>query len=60
MPPVKQTVMDPTNLPTKNIAAVLHGIKDMRVEEVPMPAEPEKGMVTVQMKNVGIGGSDVH
>lgn len=41
-------------------AAVLHGIKDLRVEQVPVPASPSSGQVKVKIGKVGICGSDVH
>jgi L-iditol 2-dehydrogenase len=42
-----------------NLAAVLHGVGDLRVEERPRP-EPGPGGVLVGMRTVGICGSDVH
>ena len=42
-----------------NLAAVLHGVGDLRVEERPLP-EPGAGDVLVAMRSVGICGSDVH
>lgn len=42
-----------------NLAAVLHGIGDLRVEERPVP-QPGVGDVLVAMRSVGICGSDVH
>jgi L-iditol 2-dehydrogenase len=42
-----------------NLAAVLHGIEDLRIEEVPMP-EPGPHDVIVQVLSVGVCGSDVH
>ncbi|MCC6177102.1 MAG: NAD(P)-dependent alcohol dehydrogenase [Chloroflexi bacterium] len=42
-----------------NLAAVLHGIRDLRVEERPIPG-PGPGEVLVAMRSVGICGSDVH
>jgi L-iditol 2-dehydrogenase len=42
-----------------NLAAVLHGIGDLRIEERPIPA-PGPGDVLVAMRTVGICGSDVH
>ncbi|MDP8922860.1 MAG: alcohol dehydrogenase catalytic domain-containing protein, partial [Chloroflexota bacterium] len=42
-----------------NLAAVLHGIGDLRVEERPLP-DPGEGQVLVAMRSVGICGSDVH
>ena len=44
----------------RNPAAVLHGINDLRVEDVPLPIQVAGGSVRVQMKSVGICGSDVH
>ena len=41
-------------------AAVLHGIKDLRVEEVPFPSAPARGEVQIHIEQVGICGSDVH
>ncbi|WP_329253085.1 NAD(P)-dependent alcohol dehydrogenase [Actinoallomurus sp. NBC_01490] len=40
-------------------AAVLRGIKDLAIEERPVPA-PEPGEVLVQINAVGVCGSDVH
>ena len=42
-----------------NLAAVLYGVGDLRVEERPVP-EPGPGDVLVAMRTVGICGSDVH
>ncbi|KAL4857711.1 Sorbitol dehydrogenase [Chlorella vulgaris] len=44
----------------ENIAAVLHGIDDLRVEPFPLSEAPGKGCVRVAIKAVGICGSDVH
>lgn len=41
-------------------AAVLHGVNDLRVEDSDLSEEPGPGMVRVQIKAVGICGSDVH
>ncbi len=41
-------------------AAVLHGVKDLRVEAVPAPGGPARGEVQVEINKVGICGSDVH
>ena len=38
---------------------VLHGIRDVRIEQRPIP-EPGPGEVLVRVKRVGICGSDVH
>uniref|UniRef100_A0A2M4AG72 Sorbitol dehydrogenase n=1 Tax=Anopheles triannulatus TaxID=58253 RepID=A0A2M4AG72_9DIPT len=43
----------------KNMAAVVHGIEDFRVEEIPMPT-PLDNEVLLRMDCVGICGSDVH
>jgi L-iditol 2-dehydrogenase len=42
-----------------NLAAVLHGIGDLRVEDHPMPV-PGPNQVVVEIRSVGICGSDVH
>jgi L-iditol 2-dehydrogenase len=42
-----------------NLAAVLYGIGDLRVEEHPMP-KPGPQEVVVEVHSVGICGSDVH
>jgi L-iditol 2-dehydrogenase len=41
-------------------AAVLHGVRDLRVEEVAAPGAPAPDEVKIQMNKVGICGSDVH
>ena len=41
-------------------AAVLHGVKDLRVDTVPAPAAPAPGEVQIRIGKVGICGSDVH
>jgi L-iditol 2-dehydrogenase len=41
-------------------AAVLHGIHDLRVEEVEAPGAPAPREVKIQINRVGICGSDVH
>jgi L-iditol 2-dehydrogenase len=43
-----------------NVAAVLHGVGDLRLQEWPMPPAPGAGEVLVRIANVGICGSDVH
>ncbi len=40
-------------------AAILHGLRDVRIEERPDP-EPGTGEVLVRVKAVGVCGSDVH
>ena len=42
-----------------NIAAVLYGIGDLRIEDRPLPV-PEPRQVLVEVASVGICGSDVH
>ena len=42
-----------------NRAAVLHGIGDLRIEELPRP-EPGPNEVLVRIRSVGVCGSDVH
>lgn len=42
-----------------NLGAVLHGVDDLRVEEIATPT-PDDNEVLVAMKSVGICGSDVH
>ena len=44
----------------RNLAAVLHGIDDLRFEEHPLPSSVQPGSVRIRMKAVGICGSDVH
>jgi len=44
---------------TSNRAAVLHGIHDLRIEDVPVP-QPDPHQVLVEISAVGICGSDVH
>ena len=51
--------MDAPPISGPNLAAVLHGVGDLRVEERPLP-EPGAGEVLVAMRSVGICGSDVH
>jgi (R,R)-butanediol dehydrogenase/meso-butanediol dehydrogenase/diacetyl reductase len=41
-------------------AVRLHGIKDLRFEEVPAPAAPEPGWVLIDVEAAGICGSDLH
>ena len=41
-------------------AAVLHGVKDLRVEEIAAPGAPAPNEVKIQINKVGICGSDVH
>ncbi len=44
----------------RNPAAVLHGANDLRLEDMPLPDQVAEGSVRVQMRSVGICGSDVH
>lgn len=44
----------------RNPAAVLHGIDDLRFEDLPLPQDVSGQLVRVQMRSVGICGSDVH
>lgn len=41
------------------LAAVLHGLKDLRVEERPMP-EASPGKVLLRVRRAGVCGTDVH
>jgi L-iditol 2-dehydrogenase len=43
----------------QNRAAVLYGIHDLRIDEVPVP-EPGPRQVLVEVRAVGVCGSDVH
>lgn len=43
-----------------NLAAILYGIDDLRVENFPIPAQVPDGHVRIAIKAVGICGSDVH
>ena len=43
----------------QNRAAVLYGVHDLRVDDVPVP-EPGQGEVLVEVRAVGVCGSDVH
>ncbi len=49
-----------TALTQPNYAAVLHGINDMRYEEFPLASTLKEGTVRIEVKAVGICGSDVH
>lgn len=50
---------NPPTVPTTMRAAVLHGVDDVRVEDVPVPQFGEH-QVLVQVAAVGVCGSDVH
>lgn len=41
-------------------AARLHGVGDIRVEDVPAPGVPEPGWVRIRVEAAGICGSDLH
>lgn len=41
-------------------AAVLHGVNDLRVEDVPIPSITEPNQALVRVRSVGICGSDIH
>lgn len=43
----------------RNIAAVLHGVNDLRIDELPIP-DPKPWEVLIRTKSVGICGSDIH
>lgn len=45
--------------PASNRAAVLHGVGDLRIEDRPVP-EPGPNEVLVEIRAVGVCGSDVH
>jgi L-iditol 2-dehydrogenase len=42
------------------LAARLHGVRDLRLDEIPPPAPPARGEVLVRVSAVGICGSDLH
>ena len=50
----------PAPAPWTNSAAVLHGVNDMRFQDFPLPERVSSGNVRIEMKAVGICGSDVH
>jgi len=47
-------------LPERIKAAVLHGINDLRVEEVEMPRIKRDEEVLIRIRAVGVCGSDIH
>ena len=47
-------------MPQTMPAAVLHGVHDLRVEQVLAPPAPAPGEVQIRLGKVGICGSDVH
>lgn len=42
------------------MAALLYGPRDMRVEQIPRPADPGPGMALLRVTAVGVCGSDLH
>ena len=50
----------PSQAAPRNLAAVLHGINDLRFEQHELSSSLMPGSVRVAMKAVGICGSDVH
>lgn len=49
-----------TSLGVTMRAAVWHGRQDIRVEDVPLPADPPPGWVQIRVDWCGICGSDLH
>lgn len=47
-------------MPDTMKAAVLHGVHDLRIEELPVPQVTPERDVLVRLRSVGICGSDVH
>lgn len=45
--------------PNDNLTAILHGVEDLRLEQIPIP-EIKDDEVLLEMDCVGICGSDVH
>lgn len=43
-----------------NLGAVIHGVDDMRMDQLPLPPTPKNNEVLLEMDCVGICGSDVH
>ncbi|BDA45777.1 Sorbitol dehydrogenase [Coccomyxa sp. Obi] len=58
--PEVSDVLVPEPAPWTNSAAVLHGVNDMRFENFPLPDRTPSGNVRIEIKAVGICGSDVH
>ncbi len=44
----------------KRKAAIMHGVNNIVVEELPMPSLTNEGDVLIKIKSVGICGSDIH
>ena len=55
-PPASPT---PDHLPESMPAALLYGIRDIRLENIPVP-QPGPGEVLLKLASVGVCGSDVH
>lgn len=60
VPAVVPDLLVPEAAPWTNSAAVLHGVNDMRFENFPLPDRVPSGNVRIEIKAVGICGSDVH
>ncbi len=60
VPAVVPDLPVPEAAPWTNSAAVLHGVNDMRFENFPLPDRVPSGNVRIEIKAVGICGSDVH
>ena len=60
VPAVISDLPVPEAAPWTNSAAVLHGVNDMRFENFPLPDRVPSGNVRIEIKAVGICGSDVH
>ena len=41
-------------------AAILHGARDFRLEDIPAPSDPGPGEVLIRIASVGVCGSDLH
>lgn len=59
-PAVAPEVLVPEPAAWTNSAAVLYGVNDMRFESFPLPERVPEGNVRIEIKAVGICGSDVH
>jgi hypothetical protein len=59
-PAVAPDVLVPEPAAWTNSAAVLYGVNDMRFENFPLPERVPSGNVRIEIKAVGICGSDVH
>ena len=47
-------------MPDTMLAAVLHGVDDLRMEQVPIPVPDPERNVLVRIRSVGVCGSDIH